>query len=79
MTVPGIPDAKLVGRCRAGDAAAWNDLVERFSRYVYAITTQAFRLPQHDAEDVFQEVFSRVFERLGSLRSMTRSGRGSGS
>jgi RNA polymerase sigma factor (sigma-70 family) len=69
MTVPGISDAELVARCREGDAAAWNDLVERFSRYVYAITTQAFRLSQHDAEDVFQDVFSRVFERLGTLRS----------
>jgi len=29
---------------------------------------QGFRLPQQDAEDVFQEVFARVYERLGSLR-----------
>ena len=37
-------DAQLVSRCRAGDEAAWNELVERFSRYVYAIAVQAFRL-----------------------------------
>ena len=43
-------------------------LVERFSRYVYAIATQAFRLREHDAEDVFQEVFARVYERLDQLR-----------
>jgi RNA polymerase sigma-70 factor (ECF subfamily) len=42
--------------------------VERFSRYVYAITIQGFRLPPHDAEDVFQDVFARVYERLDSLR-----------
>jgi RNA polymerase sigma factor (sigma-70 family) len=64
-----LPDAELVQRCRNGDADAWNELVERFSRYVYAIATQAFRLPQHDAEDVFQDVFGRVFERLDTLRS----------
>jgi RNA polymerase sigma-70 factor (ECF subfamily) len=29
---------------------------------------QAFRLPQHDAEDVFQDLFARVYERLDSLR-----------
>jgi RNA polymerase sigma factor (sigma-70 family) len=29
---------------------------------------QAFRLPQHDAEDVFQDLFARVYERLHSLR-----------
>ena len=61
-------DADLVGRCRAGDAAAWNDLVERFSRYVYAICTQGFRLGEHDAEDVFQDVFTRVYTHLDRLR-----------
>ncbi|HUH15630.1 MAG TPA: sigma-70 family RNA polymerase sigma factor [Gaiellaceae bacterium] len=63
-----VTDAQLVGRCRAGDPAAWNELVERFSRYVYAIAMRAYRLPEHDAEDVFQEVFARAYERLGSLR-----------
>jgi len=62
-------DADLVARCRRGDQTAWSALVERFSRYVYAIATQAFRLPQHDAEDVFQDVFAKTYERLGSLRS----------
>jgi RNA polymerase sigma-70 factor (ECF subfamily) len=61
-------DAELVGRCRAGDAAAWNELVERFSRYVYAICTQGFRLSEHDAEDVFQDVFTRVYTHLDRLR-----------
>jgi RNA polymerase sigma factor (sigma-70 family) len=64
-----MTDAELVARCRTGDADAWNELVERFSRYVYAITSQAFRLQQHDAEDVFQEVFARVYQHLGRLRS----------
>ena len=62
-------DAQLVSRCRAGDADAWNEFVERFSRYVYAICSRGFRLAQHDAEDVFQEVFARAFERLSELRS----------
>jgi RNA polymerase sigma factor (sigma-70 family) len=62
-------DAELVSRCRAGDDAAWRELVDRFSRYVYAICVQAYRLPEHDADDVFQDVFARVYERLGQLRS----------
>jgi len=62
-------DAQLVSRCRAGDADAWNEFVERFSRYVYAICGRGFRLSQQDAEDVFQEVFARAFERLSELRS----------
>ncbi len=62
-------DAQLVSRCRAGDPDAWNEFVERFSRYVYAICGRGFRLAQHDAEDVFQEVFARAYERLPALRN----------
>src|SRR6478736_2166874 len=62
-------DAQLVSRCRDGDPAAWNEFVERFSRYVYAICGRGFRLAQQDAEDVFQEVFARAYERLPELRS----------
>ena len=64
-----LTDAELVARCRTGEDEAWNELVERFSRYVYAIATQAFRLSPADAEDVFQEVFARVYEHLDRLRS----------
>ena len=64
-----LSDRALVARCRDGDDEAWNQLVERFSRYVYAICGRGFRLAQHDAEDVFQEVFARAFERLSDLRS----------
>jgi RNA polymerase sigma factor (sigma-70 family) len=60
-------DADLVARCRGGDHEAWRELVERYSRYVYAIT-QAFRLSPHDAEDVFQDTFARAYERLHTLR-----------
>jgi RNA polymerase sigma factor (sigma-70 family) len=61
-------DATLVARCRAGDDDAWRQLVERFSRYVYAIAVRAYRLDEADAEDVFQEVFARAYQQLGKLR-----------
>ena len=61
-------DAELVTRCRAGDQAAWEALVDRYARYVHAIVARVYRLDSHDAEDVFQEVFARVFERLDTLR-----------
>ena len=61
-------DSDLVARCRAGEAAAWDALVDRYARYVHAIVTRVYRLPPDDAEDVFQEVFARVFERLDTLR-----------
>ena len=62
------PDAELVGRCLEGEQAAWNELVDRYSRYVYAIASRGYRLHDADAEDVFQEVFLRVYDRLGTLR-----------
>ena len=69
MTTPdALSDAQLVARCRRGDEAAWRELVERFSRYVYAITTRAYGLTDTDAEDVFQEVFARTYEHLETLR-----------
>ena len=63
-----LTDVELVARCRAGDDAAWHMLVERFSRFVYAICVRGFRLAEHDAEDVFQEVFAKTFEQLHRLR-----------
>jgi RNA polymerase sigma factor (sigma-70 family) len=68
MAMAAISDRELVARCRSGDQQAWAELVERFSRYVYAISVQAFRLPESDAEDVFQEVFARAYQHLDKLR-----------
>ena len=68
MSQAGLTDAELVRRCRANDPDAWNELVERYSRYVYAIAVRGFRLDEEDAEDVFQDVFTRVYTRLDSLR-----------
>ena len=67
-SLEALTDAELVQRCRAGDPEAWNTLVERFSRYVYAICVKGFRLKEEDAEDVFQDVFTRVYTHLDKLR-----------
>jgi RNA polymerase sigma factor (sigma-70 family) len=61
-------DAAIVERCRRGEERAWGELVDRFSRYVYAICSQGFRLAPHDAEDVFQDVFAKAYEQLPKLR-----------
>src|SRR3954452_4907366 len=68
MAAEPVSDGDLVARCRAGDQTAWTELVERYSRYVYGIAIQGFRLPDSDAEDVFQDVFMRAYEHLDSLR-----------
>jgi RNA polymerase sigma-70 factor (ECF subfamily) len=61
-------DADLVARCLNHDEGAWAKLVDRFARYIYAIATRAYRLAEADAEDVFQEVFARAYDRLEELR-----------
>lgn len=68
MSLAALPDAELIARCRHNDESAWHELVTRFSRYVYAITTRVYRLRPDDSEDVFQEVFARTYEHLNDLR-----------
>jgi RNA polymerase sigma-70 factor (ECF subfamily) len=56
-------DAALVRRCLAGESAACRELVERFQTDVFAVC-QRLLAHRHDAEDVSQEVFLRVFRSL---------------
>ena len=56
-------DAALVRRCLAGHPDAARDLVERFETDVFAVC-QRLLAHSHDAEDVTQEVFLRVFRSL---------------
>lgn len=63
-----LEDHDLVARCRAGDQDAWRELVRRHATMVHAILRGGFRLDQHAAEDVFQDVFTRVYLRLASVR-----------
>ncbi|MBM3738644.1 MAG: RNA polymerase sigma factor [Acidobacteria bacterium] len=61
-------DASLVTRCLNGDAAAWEDLVKVHSRRVYGICYR-FTGSDHEAQDITQEVFLRVYQSLRSFRS----------
>jgi RNA polymerase sigma-70 factor (ECF subfamily) len=58
-----VSDAALVRRCLADDPAAIRDLVERFQADVFALCVRMLG-HRHDAEDVTQEVFLRVFRSL---------------
>ena len=57
----------LVRAASAGDGAAWETLVERFTGRIRAVT-QDHRLSQHDAEDVMQSTWLRLFEHIASVR-----------
>jgi RNA polymerase sigma-70 factor (ECF subfamily) len=61
-------DNQLVERCLSGDEAAWEDLVRVHTRRVYAICYR-FTGSNHDAQDLTQDVFLRVFRSLKSFRA----------
>ena len=64
-------DATLVARCKNGEAAAWEILVARYQRLVYAIVRR-IGLDEHAAADVFQTVFMRLMEHLPRLTQLDR-------
>jgi RNA polymerase sigma factor (sigma-70 family) len=59
-------DAELVKQCRKGDETAWNALVERYQRLIFAVPRRA-GLSEEQAADVFQEVFMTLFEKLDEI------------
>ena len=61
-------DNQLVERCLGGEEAAWEDLVKVHTRRVYAICYR-FTGSDHEAQDLTQDVFLRVFRSLKSFRA----------
>ena len=59
-------DAELIRECRKGDQDAWDVLVARYQRLIYAIPRRA-GLNDEQASDVFQEVFLTLFEKLDEI------------
>ena len=57
----------LVERARAGDRAAYGDLVERFQPTVYAVALSRLRNPT-EAQELAQEVFLHGMKKLAQLR-----------
>jgi RNA polymerase sigma-70 factor (ECF subfamily) len=56
-------EAALVRRCLRGEPVAMQALVDRFQAEVYGLCVRLLN-HRHDAEDVAQEVFLRVFRSL---------------
>src|SRR3954447_14061016 len=66
--MPEAPEVEqLVESARAGDAAAWDALVDRYLPLVTAVIRR-LRLSAADADDVNQTVWLRLVEHLDSLR-----------
>jgi RNA polymerase sigma-70 factor (ECF subfamily) len=58
---------ELVERARAGDRAAYGELVERFQPTVYAVALSRLRNPT-EAQELAQEVFLHGMKKLAQLR-----------
>jgi RNA polymerase sigma-70 factor (ECF subfamily) len=57
------PDDELVSRARGGDTRAFDDLVRRYQRRIYALV---YHMPSNreDADDLVQETFSKAYRSL---------------
>ncbi len=58
-------DQELVRRCLAGDDLAWEALLRGYSRKIYNLCYR-FTGRTHEADDLTQEVFIKVFQTLRS-------------
>src|SRR6202030_1374704 len=55
----------LVRRCIAGDAAAWEEIVQTYHRRIYNICYR-FAGSADDAQDLTQDVFIKMYRTLSS-------------
>ena len=62
-----MADSDLISRAAGGDPAAFQAIVERHRAMVYRIAYQ-FAGNHHDAEDIAQEVFIKVYRSLDRFR-----------
>lgn len=64
-------DAELVRLCVKGDQSAWDTLVDRYQRLIYAIPRRA-GLSDEQAADVFQEVFLTLLQKIDEIEQPDR-------
>jgi RNA polymerase sigma factor (sigma-70 family) len=61
----------LMDRARAGDEAAWNEIVQEFGGLLLAVV-RGFRLGQAQSADVVQTTWLRLVEHLDQVRDPAR-------
>jgi len=64
-------DEQLLLACRRGEEAAWEALVRRYQRLIYAIPRRA-GLDEDAASEVFQEVFTTLLENVEGIEQPSR-------
>lgn len=66
-------NADLLDGCRRGDATAWDDLVGRYERLVYAVPLRE-GLSAADAAEISQSTFEALVESIERIREPDRLG-----
>ena len=66
-----LSDKQLLLACRGGDQSAWEKLINRYQRLIYAIPRRA-GLDEDDSAEVFQEVFATLFQKLSDIEDPER-------
>jgi RNA polymerase sigma factor (sigma-70 family) len=64
-------DEQLLAGCRRGDEGAWEALVLRYQRLIYAIPRRA-GLDEDAAAEIFQEVFTTLLESIEAIEQPSR-------
>jgi RNA polymerase sigma factor (sigma-70 family) len=64
-------DLQLVSACRRGDQLAWEKLIRRYQRLIYAIPLRA-GLDEDHAAEIFQDVFTTLFQKLDDIEEPER-------
>jgi RNA polymerase sigma-70 factor, ECF subfamily len=71
-TETGVFDeSQLLAKAREGDRAAFNELVNRYSRKIYRLAIHITQ-NQEDAEDVLQETFLKAFAHLPDFHGQSK-------
>jgi RNA polymerase sigma factor (sigma-70 family) len=65
--------SQLVRRAAIADRSAWEQLVDQYSRLIWAITRD-FKLPESDAADVVQVTWLRLLEHIDRIEHPDRVG-----
>jgi RNA polymerase sigma-70 factor (ECF subfamily) len=64
-------ESSLVARAKAGDAAAFTSLVERYERKIFRLAKHITQ-NEEDAEDVLQDAFLKAFEHLQGFQEQSK-------
>lgn len=67
MDQPEVPDEELVARTQAGDPAAFDELVVRYSSRLYGLVYN-MTSNHEDTNDLLQEIFGKAYRSIKSFK-----------